>query len=314
MTVADGPFGASDIGVGFSDVALIGVSVAGFCVLASIVYSIILLRLQTRSEFEKQEAELDNYDELLEQTDVATLNRAQRRARAKNIMKRQRRIATDPVLPEADADALVAVVQQQQEQNNNVEDDDAGTTGGNLQQQHLSRKERQKAAREAEKAERQLFQEERRLQQKEALEQAQEKKRRRQELQTKKAEFDRKQRLMDKEHQERAAYEQWKTFLASESERMTVVEFIQHVQEHKTANLMALSERFRVPIAKVQARVKELVSTRRITGIITEDFKFIYITQEEMDKVASFMLDSQEGTLKQLASDMTNLITTTSSS
>jgi hypothetical protein len=311
MAVADGPFGASDTGVGFSDVALIGVSVAGFCILASIVYSIILLRLQTRSEFEKQKAELDNYDDLLEQRDVATLNRAQRRARAKNIMKRQRRIATEPVLPEADADALVAVVQQDQ---NNIEDDDAGTTGGNLQQQHLSRKERQKAAREAEKAERQLFQEERRLQQKESLQLAQEKKRERQEMQNKKTEFERKQRLLDREHQERAAYEQWRTFLVSESERMTVVEFIQHVQEHKTANLMTLSERFRVPIDKVQARVKELVSTCRITGIVTEDFNFIYITQEEMDKVASFILDSQEGTLKNLASEMTNLIATTSAS
>jgi 6-phosphogluconolactonase (cycloisomerase 2 family) len=46
----------------------------------------------------------------------------------------------------------------------------------------------------------------------------------------------------------------------------------------------------------------------------TEDFKFIYITQEEMNKVASFILDSQEGTLKQLASETTNLIATTSSS
>ena len=84
--VSDGPFGiVPDIGVGFSDTALLVVSVLGFVMLTVTVYSIIMLRLQSRDEFEQNEQNEMDYDTKLEHADIASLNRAQRRARAKAI-------------------------------------------------------------------------------------------------------------------------------------------------------------------------------------------------------------------------------------
>ena len=291
MASSDGPFGSSsDIGVGFSDVALVVVSILGFGILASTVYSIVLLRLQTRDQFDKTQAAAGElgYDEQLEKANVATLNRAQRRARANFIMKRQRRAVQAP--PQEDADALQEELLLDQEHE--------------LQQQHLTRKERQKAAKEAEKMERQLFQSTRHQQQKETLKQAQEQKRQRQVLQEEKMEAQRKQLVLQKEHQERVKYEQWKTFLASEQERMTVVEFIQYAKEHKMVNLQIISERFRISLEKVQARIKELVTSRRMSGIITTDLHFMYMTEEDLSKAAKLILTKQQGTWKNLVSEM----------
>jgi hypothetical protein len=283
--------------------------------LASIVYSIILLRLQTRAEFEKSEhegaaADL-NYDAQLEKADVTTLNRAQRRARANYIMKRQRR-----VVPQQQPQ------QQQQQQQHNIDDTGRGVGalhGGALlltneahhhedddddvHTLHLSRKERQKAAKEAERMERLLYQTAREQKQKDALKEAQEQKRLRLLQKHALSEEQRKQYMLQKELEKKASYEQWRTFLASDEERMTVVEFITYAKENKKIDLQSLSERFRISLPKVQERMRELIKTRRVSGIITSDLNFIYLTQEELGRAAQHILATQEGTFKALASD-----------
>lgn len=169
---SEGPFGAgAEIGVGFSDAAILVVSLLGFCFLASTIYSLILLKVQSRKEFDQaEERELD-YDELLDRADVATLSRAQRRARAKNIMKRQRRVVAQPLDTGGN--------EQEDAHEQHLEEDDEPPAHTSLT---ATRKERQKVAKMAELKERKLFDERRRQLQLDAQETATKEKKERERL------------------------------------------------------------------------------------------------------------------------------------
>ena len=79
----------------FTDMTLLSVSVAGFCVLAVTIYKIILAKTgnatSAHNGHDDNDTEQLTMEERLLRADVSTLNRAQRRARAKAIMKEQRR-------------------------------------------------------------------------------------------------------------------------------------------------------------------------------------------------------------------------------
>ena len=78
-----------DISVGFSDVALLTVSGNGFIVLAVTAYSILITRLKSTKEIQEREEEDLNYEGRLVNADVSTVNRAQRLARANDVMKQK---------------------------------------------------------------------------------------------------------------------------------------------------------------------------------------------------------------------------------
>ena len=98
MPEKEDPFDAENyddeakVGVGFSDRTLLFVSVMGFGFITVVVYIMIVSRTKSADELDEYEGNVD-YEEALLRADVANLNRAQRRARAKALMKRQRRAA-----------------------------------------------------------------------------------------------------------------------------------------------------------------------------------------------------------------------------
>lgn len=291
----DGPFGGgADIGVGFSDAAILIVSLLGFAFLATTIYSLILMRVQTKEEFERAEEEKLDYDEQLARADPATLTRAQRRQRAQFIMKRNRRIAP---------------VGGNHEDQDDAEEDIMGDD--QMQGQHLSRKERQKAAKAAEREERKLFEEKRRQQQKEAVEAAKREKKERERLEAERLEEERQLRLEAKEAQERLELEEWNTFLSSrkgeEGETMTVREFTELAGQQKVVSINGLANRFHTPSKRVQTRIEELVRTCRLTGVVDGDL-FIYITDDEMAAVAKSILEKKQVTLTDVAKSTKALI------
>ena len=87
-------------GVAFSNQTLLLVSTIGFASLGLVLF-LILRRLSTNVDDKNDHGHQENrdaYDEMLDHSNVATLNRAQRRARAKFRMKKARRVVA-PVLP-----------------------------------------------------------------------------------------------------------------------------------------------------------------------------------------------------------------------
>ena len=295
----DGPFGkAPVVNVGVSDAVLLVVSGIGFVMLAATVYSIIITKLKSSQEIDDDENDL-NYDEKLANADVSTLNRAQRRARAKHIMKQQRRIAP-------------TTTGEGGNDNGEQEGQDAHEVAAlqHAADSHLSRKERQNLAKAAEKKERALFEEERRREQKEAQQAAQREKKERERLMAIQAEMDRKARQEQRQAEEVAAYEQWKSFLASPdgSSTLSVQEWVRELEQNRTVSLDELAERFQTQRKDVVDRIQELLASSRITGILEKDGRFVYISKEEMSSIASFIQTQDKVSLKEVAEQTRKII------
>lgn len=323
----DGPFGkVPEINVGASDAVLLTISIIGFAMLIVTIYSIIILRLKSAEEINEEEKDL-SYDERLANADVSTLNRAQRRARARHLMKQQRRI--DGNVGDGAGDVPPAG-------GGGVDDDgvvDRGAVdGGGLAQlaiadvagpnvnnsgniRQLSRKERQKAAKAAEREERRLFEEDRRRQQQEAQAVAQREKKEREKRQAERAEIERLARQVQRETEEQTAYEEWKMFLASPdgSKKISVLEWIQELETSSSTSRIVyvqdLSNRFHVPSETVIGRIQQLIQAGRIAGILDcKDQSFLYITWEEMETIASYVRNQDEISLDQLAKKSKELL------
>lgn len=282
---ADTPLAnTGEVGVGFSDTTLLVVSLVGFSVLASTMYLLIMSRLRTAKEAELSEVNEMDYDEQLDKADVATLNRAQRRARAKMIMKRQRRITPieEQALPDND--------------NDNQDPNNSTST-----QRHLSRKERQRAAKETERMERRILQDDRRKQQMDAQETAKREKRERQRQLAQQADLQRQQRQQQEQERKQAAYQRWKSFLSFEDDSLTVSEFVEYAKRKRTVELDLLADRFQTSTSAVAARIRQLVSEKRLTGIIVANRAFVYLTTGDLEKMAALVKSEGQTNTAQLA-------------
>ena len=297
----DGPLGmAPDISIGASDAVLLTVSVAGFCVLAWTVYSIILTKVKSARELQKEAEEREiSYDERLAQADVSTLNRAQRRARARHIMKQQRAAAAapnhvHPMAMEVDGDEHQQqhlLLEQQQRHDEDIPPFQDGSHHATAQHL-LSRKERQKAAKQVELQERRLLEEDRQKDQRKSQEAATSKRKEKERILALQVEQDRKERQEQRQADELARYRAWKIFLENEnkndnnnnnnnedptvpkdnsSNSITVREWIQELKQNRIVSLKDLADRFQLSESIVHKRIQELLdesSPSRLSGIL----------------------------------------------
>jgi hypothetical protein len=156
---------------------------------------------------------------------------------------------------------------------------------------HLSRKERQKAAKEIEMKERIMLQDQRHREQLEAQEEAC----RRKKEKEKQAEADRKKQQEQRKAEELAAYNAWRIFLppypklsgGTDSNFITVKEWIRELKYQKMVDISVLSRRFEVSEQLVRGRIQELLDTDQVTGFL-EDESFTYLSTMDMNALASF--------------------------
>jgi hypothetical protein len=211
---------------------------------------------------------------LIHHADPSKLNRAQRRLRAQAIMKQQRRIANEEQQP-AGIDEHLQIVPAAA---GNMGVNRNGVVGGDAPatlRQRGSRKEREKLAKALEKAERKLFENERREQQLQAQETAQREQRNREKLEARRVEQARiqeKELRIQKETDEECHR---RIFLPSNSQSLTVDEWVQSLRDHDPASpvvvdLQQLSESFGVATSAVHARIEELLTERRVGGVLED--------------------------------------------
>jgi hypothetical protein len=313
----DGPLGkAPDIGVGVSDAFILTVSLIGFVFLGWTIYSIILSKTKTARELEAEDQET-SYEDRLAQADVSTLNRSQRRARARIMMKKNRLANTNqnnPVHPievvddgDEQQQQNLLLEQQQQQHDEGIppfQDESHHSTAHNM----LSRKERQKAAKQVELQERKMFEEDRRKEQQEALNAAKSKKREKEKMLAIQAERDRKERQEQRHADEIVKYNAWKILFVenntnNDEESITVQEWIQEMKQNRIVKLKDLANRFRVSQDRVRERIIELINSSRISGIIEqgENENFIYLPPDDMSRLASFVKLRGKITTKEFA-------------
>ncbi|KAG7371300.1 DDRGK domain containing protein [Nitzschia inconspicua] len=306
----DGPLGkAPDIAVGASDRLLLGVSVFGFGVITYLVYSYILSKVKSAREMREEERDRQiSFEEKLARADVSTLNRAQRRARARLIMKQQRRIDNTGLdeMRMMDDDGNIILMPDDQmplrlEDEENEEDfpqfdDDAHYASSS---RHLSRKERQKAAKQIEIQERKVLEEERRKEQEELQQKERIRKLERERKKASQMEEERKKRQQQRAAEELAAYHSWRIFLprpkpgaSTEMELpkgfITVKEWKKELCKDPIVTVSELSRRFWVSKQEVRERISELLETDRITGVLDAD-RFIHLSTSDLVSLSGFL-------------------------
>lgn len=114
-------------------------------------------------------------------------------------------------------------------------------------------------------------------------------------------------------------YDQWKGLfevadagdeqqeLENESQGL-LGEFITHIERKKVVVLEELAAEFGIPARAAVARVQALEQMGRITGVLDDRGKFIYISPEEMQRVADFINTKGRVSIKELAGKSNELV------
>ncbi|GMF45944.1 unnamed protein product [Phytophthora fragariaefolia] len=123
----------------------------------------------------------------------------------------------------------------------------------------------------------------------------------------------------EKEKKEKEEFEQWKdmftveeqgTKLAEDNEesQMLLQKFVDYIKSHKVVLLEDLASEFNLSTQEAIDRVESLQALNRLTGIVDDRGKFIYITEEEMDKVAKFIQRRGRLSFAELSKECNKLI------
>jgi hypothetical protein len=280
----------SEIGIGFSDRILLGVSIVGFTALVYVVHSLLSgLRNGTgshnNSDDDHEADGLTDEERLIRCADVNSLNRTQRRVRAKAIMKEQRRLhhPSAELVDENDENGVVRNVDPV------VED--------RLPQPILSRKERQQQAKVAEKEERRLFQDERERQQKLIQLEAQRQKKERLIAATQRLLEEEQKKAIEEAAREEKERDSWYTFIMTTTPsetspvKKTVAEFVQECQKNRVVDIQMMATQYNVEPNYIADRIKQLISDGRIAGFFQninhEQQHFIYLSDDELHCISS---------------------------
>lgn len=267
---------------------------------ATAVYSIVLQRLKSREELQLEQDGETNYEEQLAQANVATLSRAQRRARARQIMKQQRRAAV-PMMeaPPAGAvrDGVVAEGEgpliAHADPAAGADDDDHDARLLHANQPVLSRKERQRLAKLAEKGQRKLLEQERKQQQEEAQKQAKQAKLQRLEAQTRQQQEARQLQLEERRLAKEAAQRAWETFICGgdgENKVLLVEDWLAQCKSNRYVDLGALADDFAVCVDTIKSRILQLVDEQRVTGVFTpNETMFVVFDETELVSLANMV-------------------------
>lgn len=93
-----------------------------------------------------------------------------------------------------------------------------------------------------------------------------------------------------------------------EDEGTTLTQFIEHIKENKVIVLDELALKFKLKTQIVIDRIQSLLEEGSLTGVIDDRGKFIYISQSELNAVASFIKKRGRVSLMELAEHSNNLI------
>lgn len=305
----------NEMGIGFSHRSLLYVSFVGFVSLGMVLGWV--LYKSPNNHTSDEEVEDEDYDRQLDRADVATLNRAQRRARAKNRMKQKRRIA--PTNNNNNND-VGGQNNDNDEPNNGEEEANQNGEGNELLllegeeegtftevQQHLSRKERQKAAKALEKEERKRDQEFRKRQLIQEEKSKLEEKKKREELK----EQQKQQALEKKAQLEKEQYYEWKYMFINPTQSTnadddylsliwTVSKFSNFIKDEKIIDIHTMSKTLFVEPKELVQRMHQLQEERRLPlGMFTSDFtRFVYTSPSDIRAMVKFCKNENEGKVK----------------
>eukprot|EP00057_Strongylocentrotus_purpuratus_P019524 XP_011673998.1 PREDICTED: DDRGK domain-containing protein 1 [Strongylocentrotus purpuratus] len=103
--------------------------------------------------------------------------------------------------------------------------------------------------------------------------------------------------------------EEGQTQVLSENESQSLLtEFINYIKDMKVVLLEDLGAQFNIRTQEAINRVHELQAEGRLTGVIDDRGKFIYISEEELEAVAKFIRQRGRVSIAELAEASNQLV------
>uniref|UniRef100_A0A224XLU3 DDRGK domain-containing protein 1 n=1 Tax=Panstrongylus lignarius TaxID=156445 RepID=A0A224XLU3_9HEMI len=204
-----------------------------------------------------------------------------------------------------------AAVQQRQE----VEEDEDGEHEkiGAKKRAKLEAKAEKKAQREAEERER-----EEKKKKKEQLEEDRKRQEEKEKLEEERREEEERKAKEEQERREHEEYLKMKAAFSIEEEGFDesemeansnlLLDFITYIQDTKVINLEDLAARFKMKTQSVIDRIQHLQNEGRLTGVIDDRGKFIYISQSELESIAKFVKQRGRVSIVELVENSQRLI------
>lgn len=94
-----------------------------------------------------------------------------------------------------------------------------------------------------------------------------------------------------------------------EEEKSLLQRFLTHIQQNKVVVMEDLAALFKLKAQSVIDRIVELQKTGVLTGVIDDRGKFIYISQEELNSVATFIKQRGRVSVAELVENSNQLVT-----
>uniref|UniRef100_A0A182SFU2 DDRGK domain-containing protein 1 n=1 Tax=Anopheles maculatus TaxID=74869 RepID=A0A182SFU2_9DIPT len=94
----------------------------------------------------------------------------------------------------------------------------------------------------------------------------------------------------------------------ADEQENSLQEFIKFIQDNKVVVLEDLAVQFKLKVQAVIDRIGELQKEERITGVIDDRGKFIYVSEEELKSVAKFIKQRGRISITELAENSNQLI------
>lgn len=85
-------------------------------------------------------------------------------------------------------------------------------------------------------------------------------------------------------------------------------EFVEHIKQNKILVLEDLAVQFNLKTASIIERIQELQANNRLTGVIDDRGKFIYISDKELQAVVKFVKQRGRISIAELVENSNNLI------
>jgi hypothetical protein len=282
----------SDPTGGFSSATLLLLSLSGLTVVF-VGLLIISLKAPNKSADDEEDESAFNYDQALQDADVSTLTRSQRRARAKLLMKKNRRITKPETQPDLDENGQ-PVLNNEEHVDETVDADE----------KKLTRKQRQLAAKKLERAERKMNEDQIRIHNKILDE---ERKIREAALLNKSI-----QAANEKKEKRENDFVAWK-YMFPESDfetKVTVKEFVEELEIDPVISLEETADEFSTTVPNLIRRLKELEDDGRIRhGILNaEDDEYIFINEECMKRLVKHIKEKGKVHLDDFAKEITRIV------
>jgi len=96
--------------------------------------------------------------------------------------------------------------------------------------------------------------------------------------------------------------------LTEEESQALLQEFVDYIKDQKVLPLEDLAAHFDLKVQEVIDRVENLIEMGRLTGVMDDRGKFIYISKEEMEAVSTFIRQRGRVSITDLAESSNQLI------